>query len=176
MIDSKQETEVLLSSSSILLPGLPFVLLTPSMDYVTSTTLRQTQPPANLHLTKYFFQPQIDRLSQELSEARELGEAAKTEWYKGLEARGRDYAMDAARLEQWEVQNLPRSRMDHGEPSNQSYSTSPAHSLDSTVNYSQQFSVQSSHQPGSTQGTPIYLSNTLGELQPLSLVPDRVLT
>ena len=168
----KQETEVLLSSSSILLPGLPFALFTPSMNYVTSTALRQTQPPASVHLTKYFFRPQIDELSQELLEARELGEAATTEWYKGLEARGRDHALDAARLEQWEAQNMPSYRLELGQSSHQSDSTSPAHSAASTANHSHQLSVQSPHWPGSIQGTPSHLSSTFGKTCPSALALD----
>ena len=139
------------------------------MNYVTSTALRQTQPPASLHLTKYFFRPQIDELSQELSQARELGEAATTEWYKGLEARGRDCALDAARLEQWETQNLPPSRLEQGQPSHQSDSTSPAHSSASTANYSHQLILQSPHWRDSPQDTPMHLSSTLGEPHSLCL-------
>lgn len=138
-------------------------MFTPSFNYVTSTILRQTQPPPNLHLTKYFFRPQVDDLSQELANARELGDAATSEWYKGLEARGRDHALDAARLEQWEMQNTPVANLEHGPTSHQSDSTSPNPSLASTANFSHKFNLQSPQWPGSSQGTPMQPASNFGK-------------
>lgn len=89
------------SPSSVLMPGLPYAFFTPSLNFVTSVSLRTTGP-ANLQLTKYFFQLQIDQLSRELDEAKLLGIAAAQEWHKGLEKLGKDRLSDAFKWEQWE--------------------------------------------------------------------------
>jgi hypothetical protein len=85
------------------MPGLPFAFFTPSLNFVTSLTLRSTAPPPNLQLTKYYFQPQIDKLQRKLDDAKALSLAAAEEWYKGLEMSGKQMLADAARWEQWEV-------------------------------------------------------------------------
>lgn len=91
------------STSSPLMRGLPFAFFTPSLNFVTSLTLRSTTPPPNLQLTKYYFRPQIDELQQELENAKALSLAAAEEWYKGLEMSGKEILADAARWEQWEA-------------------------------------------------------------------------
>lgn len=91
------------STSSALMPGLPFAFFTPSLNFVTSLTLRSLTPPPTLQLTKYYFRPQIDELRQKLEEAKALSLAAAEEWYKGLEMSGKELLADAARWEQWET-------------------------------------------------------------------------
>ena len=91
------------STSSPLMPGLPFAFFTPSLNFVASLTLRSMTPPPNLQLTKYYFRPQIDELQRKLDNAKALSLAAAEEWYKGLEMSGKQILVDAARWEQWET-------------------------------------------------------------------------
>jgi hypothetical protein len=119
-------------------------------------TLRQTHPPARLQLTKYYFRPQIDNLSQQQDEVRSLGPAATQEWYKGLEARGQSQTKDATRFEQWQpvgpVYHSPPDQVSNGQVSG---STSPAYSLTSATMHNPQVSHQSLQRPFSAQGAPL---------------------
>ena len=83
--------------------GLPFAFFTPSSNYVTSLALRNAAIPANLQLTKYYFQPQVAALQEEMDHARSLGFGAADEWHKGLEAAGKEKLADSGRWEQWEA-------------------------------------------------------------------------
>ena len=83
--------------------GLPFAFFTPSLNYVTSLALRNAAIPANLQLTKYYFQPQVAALQEEMDHARSLGFGAADEWHKGLEAAGKEKLADSSRWEQWEA-------------------------------------------------------------------------
>lgn len=93
----------MLSGSSMILPGLPFAVLTPSFNYVTSVALHQQDPPPELRLTKYYYAPDIEALENQLVEVQMLGKAATQEWYKGLHSSGKEKRDDAERLEQWET-------------------------------------------------------------------------
>jgi hypothetical protein len=154
---------VLLSSQSILLQGLPFAVFTPSLNYVTSVTLRQTQPPARLQLTKYYFQPQIEELDRRQSEVRTLGPAATQEWYKGLEAHGKTQLADAARFEKWEQGSASQIQLETASAGQMSGSTSPALSMASSAMYSHQMSLQSPHRPFSAQSTPLHAGLPVGK-------------
>ena len=163
---------MLLSSKSVLLQGLPFALFTPSLNYVTSVTLRQTQPPPRLQLTKYYFRPQIEELDQKQTEFRAFGPAAIQEWYKGLEARGQSYMKDAARFEQQWQPGAP-SVLQHEPVSagQKSGSTSPALSMASSAMYSHQLSFQSPYRPFSTQSTPLHPGFSAGKIEMLFISP-----
>lgn len=91
------------SAFSPLTPGLPFAFFTPQLNFVTSLTLRNTTPPPNLQLTKYYFRPQIEELQRKLDDAKALSLAAAEEWYKGLDMSGKQMLLDIARWEQWEA-------------------------------------------------------------------------
>jgi hypothetical protein len=93
---------LLFSSSSALLPALPFAFLTPTLNYVASITLRSEPPPTGLQLTKWYFGPQVDEMKAKLDEVKELGAATAEEWAKGLEKDGKEKAADVARWEHWE--------------------------------------------------------------------------
>jgi len=83
--------------------AIPFAFFTSSLNYVTSTFLRQSSVPPGVHLSKYYFRPQVEGIKSKLEEVRSLGSAAAEEWYKGLESAGQEKAIDAARFEQWET-------------------------------------------------------------------------
>jgi hypothetical protein len=85
------------------MPGLPFAIFTPSLNYVSTFVLEKNgMPPQNLQLTKYYFRPQVDLLQGEMDNARVLGIAAAEEWYKGLEGSRKQKLATSARWEQWQ--------------------------------------------------------------------------
>ncbi|KAJ4549370.1 hypothetical protein HRR86_006758 [Exophiala dermatitidis] len=98
------EIDLLVSSSSALSPGLPFAIFTADLHYVPSIFLRNTSPPLGVQLTKFFFKPQLEELERERDDIQGFGTAVLEEWYKGLEARGREQNAIAARFELWAVQ------------------------------------------------------------------------
>ncbi|KAK5026281.1 hypothetical protein LTR13_010062 [Exophiala sideris] len=98
-----KETELLLSGSSVLRPGLPYAVLTPLMHYIPSAVLERTQLPPQLELTKYYFKPQLEELQAQLRNVQPLGVSALEEWYKGLETYGQQANLDATRFDQWEL-------------------------------------------------------------------------
>ena len=159
----------MLSSSSVLIPGLPFAVFTPSLNYVPSMTLRQSQPPPGLSLTKYYFRPQVLTLESRMAEARSLGQAAVEEWYKGLEESGQSQMSDAARFEQWEASVASHVHINSGSARRLSASTStsppattPAHSMTSSAVYSNHLSLNSPR-PLSNMSTPQYLRTQPGK-------------
>ena len=88
---------------SFLLPALPFAFISSSNNYITNTALRNTAPPPQLQLTKYYYKPHIEEIKQRLEGARELGSASADEWIKGLDGEGKDRLSEAVRWEQWEA-------------------------------------------------------------------------
>ncbi|EXJ86947.1 hypothetical protein A1O3_03901 [Capronia epimyces CBS 606.96] len=114
-----KETDLLISGSSALLPGLPFAIFTPSLDYVPSLTLRQMSPPSGLQLTKFYFKPQLEELQRRRDSTRAFGIAALEEWYKGLEDSGQQHNASATRFDQWELQGPLWKTFPH-EPKNTS--------------------------------------------------------
>jgi hypothetical protein len=144
-----QDVDLVLSPlPTFLLPGLSFVLITPSMHMVPSVVLRSNEIPADLHLTKYYFNSDIEYLIQEFDHVKSLGPATLEEWIKGLESKGKRKMADAARWEQWEnsgglyevrldccgriTNNDPRSKSSH-----HSISHEMSRSEDSTLSPSQ---------------------------------------
>ena len=88
----------------MLLPGLPFAILTQSLDYVPSVILQQMEPPPGLQFTKYYFKPQVEKLQTRFENVQGLGRATQEEWFKGLQTRGQQQNADAGRFDQWELQ------------------------------------------------------------------------
>ncbi|KAI0599317.1 hypothetical protein F4775DRAFT_550823 [Biscogniauxia sp. FL1348] len=99
-----KEIDVLLSPSipSLLMPALPFVLITSDMHIVPSAMLQSEQIPPGLQVTKIFHSGSIEKLRQEFLSVKEMGEATVEEWLKGLEDRGKEHLNDAYRWEKWE--------------------------------------------------------------------------
>jgi hypothetical protein len=97
--------DLLFSSTvpTLVIPAIPFAFFTPSMHYVSSSTLRGSQPPPGLTLTKYFLKSQIEEMKAKFEEVKSLGPATAEEWIKGLEGNGKEKMADAARWEQWEL-------------------------------------------------------------------------
>ncbi|KAL1955722.1 hypothetical protein VTO42DRAFT_8120 [Malbranchea cinnamomea] len=104
-VQCQKEMDLLFSSTvpSLLVPAIPFAFFTPSMHYVTSSSLRGSQPPSGLTLTKLYLKRQIEEMKQKFEEVKSLGPAAAEEWVKGLEGIGKEKMADAARWEQWEL-------------------------------------------------------------------------
>ncbi|KAK2867834.1 hypothetical protein FQN49_003420, partial [Arthroderma sp. PD_2] len=105
------EMDLLFSTTlpSVLVPALPFAFLTPSLHYVSSVSLRGSQPPVGMVLSKHFLKAQVEELKSRFEEVKALGPAAAEEWMKGLEGNGKEKIADAARWEQWELAGGLRS-------------------------------------------------------------------
>ncbi|KAI1489042.1 hypothetical protein F5X96DRAFT_642622 [Biscogniauxia mediterranea] len=99
-----KEIDIILSPSipSILMPALPFVLITSDMHIVPSVMLQSGQTPPGLQVIKIFHSDSIEKLRQEFLSVKEMGEATVEEWLKGLEDRGKEHLNDAYRWEKWE--------------------------------------------------------------------------
>ena len=88
---------------TVLLPALPFALISSSNNYIPSTLLRSTAPPPMLQPVRYYYKPHIEDIKQRLHSARELGNASAEEWIKGLNDEGKERLNEASRWEQWEA-------------------------------------------------------------------------
>ncbi|KAI8940445.1 hypothetical protein NX059_004131 [Plenodomus lindquistii] len=99
------DSSLLFSAASALRPALPFVLLTNDHHYVTAYTLQSATTPADVVISKYYYKPHVDEISQELADALSRGSAAAEEWSKGLDARGKDRMRVAENWERWEVKH-----------------------------------------------------------------------
>ena len=128
----------MLSGSSVLRPGLPFALFTPSFNYVTSAALRQQDPPAALALTKYFLIADIEEQENQLLEVQALGTAAVQEWFKGLQQAGKQRQEDAERVEQWEFNFAARMQFGPATSGSALRPKSPTPSLPSIVSANSQ--------------------------------------
>lgn len=93
---------MLSSLPTFLVPALPFALVTPTMHFIPSVTLRSTQGPPPV-VTKYYYKPHIDRLKRKFADVKSLGPAVVEEWIKGLESKGKEHLADCSRWEQWEA-------------------------------------------------------------------------
>ncbi|KAI1857044.1 uncharacterized protein JN550_013440 [Neoarthrinium moseri] len=102
--NTTKEIDLLLSSSvpSLLLPALPFVLITGDLQVYTPSTVENGQIPTSAPLTKLFFSEHVDELKAEFLTVKDLGSGAAEEWLKGLEDYGKQRRLDAARWEKWE--------------------------------------------------------------------------
>ncbi|KAH6611657.1 hypothetical protein C7974DRAFT_429582 [Boeremia exigua] len=93
MQQCQTDASLLFSSASALRPALPFALITSDHHYIPAHALQTAATPAS----------HVDDISQELKDALALGPAAAEEWYKGLEARGKQRLKAAEAWERWAV-------------------------------------------------------------------------
>ncbi|KAK4235793.1 hypothetical protein C8A03DRAFT_17505 [Achaetomium macrosporum] len=102
---SVKEVDLLLSPSipSALLPALPFIFLSQYLDAFSPTTLKQSQLPAELQVTKWFLASDVEALEKEFVRVKEMGQGTVSEWLKGLESRGSDMQHEASKWEKWEA-------------------------------------------------------------------------
>ncbi|KAH6638181.1 hypothetical protein C7974DRAFT_282765, partial [Boeremia exigua] len=98
-----QDASLLFSSASALRPALPFALITSDHHYIPAHALQTAATPASVEIAKYYYRQHVDDISQELKDALALGPAAAEEWYKGLEARGKQRLKAAEAWERWAV-------------------------------------------------------------------------
>ncbi|KAH7370759.1 hypothetical protein BKA65DRAFT_562688 [Rhexocercosporidium sp. MPI-PUGE-AT-0058] len=102
---STREIDLLLSSSipSPLMAALPFIFVTNELHVLSSAILQNGTHPTSLQITKSFFNFQVDEIKKEFEEVKSMGSATAEEWLKGLEGRGKELRLDAARWERWEA-------------------------------------------------------------------------
>ncbi|OHF04327.1 hypothetical protein CORC01_00179 [Colletotrichum orchidophilum] len=98
-----QEIDLLLSSTtpSSLIPGFAFVLVTQQLQAIPSSTLTINTGHPKLETTKLYSASSIAAAKEQLSVVQDLGTAAVEEWFKGLDARGKELRNDASRWEKW---------------------------------------------------------------------------
>ncbi|KAI0012887.1 hypothetical protein F4779DRAFT_505253 [Xylariaceae sp. FL0662B] len=98
-----KELDVLLSPSvpSILIPALPFALITDKMHIASLDTLQRSQICPELQVSKVYLCEHVESLKQEFLSVKSMGAATTEEWLKGLEARGKERLNDAMRWEKW---------------------------------------------------------------------------
>lgn len=94
---------MLLSTSipSVLIPGLPMAFLTPNLNVIYTQSIRTTQVPTSIPLTRIYWPTQVESLQSEFEDIKRFGPAAAEEWIKGLESRGADAIHEASRWEKW---------------------------------------------------------------------------
>lgn len=99
-----QEIDLLLSPSipALLLPALPFVLITSDLQVFSAGALGKGFALGDVSLTKIFLTKQVEDLKDEFLSVKDLGAGATEEWLKGLEARGKEQRLDTDRWEKWE--------------------------------------------------------------------------
>lgn len=105
------------SIPSVLIPALPFVLITNEMHVFSPGVLQNGQVPTDVQFAKLYLFKHAEDLKAELVSAKSMGQAAAEEWLKGLENRGKETRMDSARWEKWEaaggVGEMRRARFDN---------------------------------------------------------------
>ncbi|KAI1079412.1 hypothetical protein F5B20DRAFT_543449 [Whalleya microplaca] len=98
-----KELDLLLSPSvpSVLIPALPFGLITEDMRIVSLDTLQRGQISTELQVSKVYLSTHVERLKQEFLSVNSMGPATTEEWLKGLEARGKEQLNDSMRWAKW---------------------------------------------------------------------------
>lgn len=137
---------------------------------MTAINLDQNQPPLNLQLKKYFYQPHIDELEDKVIEVRALGNGVVEEWSKGLEASGRARREDAARFERWEltfaahlhIESGPASFVEPARPFGSLLPSNPSLVSDTSATQSREISMTSPARPPSAQSSR-YSGRTAGK-------------
>lgn len=75
--------------------------LTPDLNVIYTQSIRTTQMPTSVPLTRIYWPTQVESLRLEFEDVKRFGPAAAGEWIKGLEARGADAIHEASRWEKW---------------------------------------------------------------------------
>lgn len=100
---SVKEIDLLLSSStpSMLMPAIPFVLLTDKLHVLSSSLAERGQLPRDAQITKVFWKSGVESVKQEFLTVKGMGVATTEEWLKGLEVRGTEHQQDFLRWEKY---------------------------------------------------------------------------
>jgi hypothetical protein len=134
-----QETSLIFSPVSALRPALPYALITGDHNYIPAHLLQSVTLPPNVEIGKYYYKKHVEAITQELSDAQSLGQAAAEEWSKGLDDKGKERMKTADNWEKWEARDLQeRSRAVSAAPSftgrsRKESSTSPMRQMPSPV-------------------------------------------
>ena len=102
--DRRQELDLSMSSDCpfFLLQGLPFAFISEASHYIGHNVLRSTTAPPMLHMTKYYYKPDVEGIKRQFESAKELGIASAEEWTKGLAHQGQRCLEEIIRWEQWD--------------------------------------------------------------------------
>ncbi|KAI1446468.1 hypothetical protein F5Y02DRAFT_76049 [Annulohypoxylon stygium] len=98
-----KEIDLLLSSSipSLLMPALPFVLVSDEKGIISPDTLQKGLMHPDLQVTKMYLPEHVEKLKEEFISVKSMGGATAEEWLKGLEPRGKELFTDLMRWEKW---------------------------------------------------------------------------
>lgn len=98
-----QDSSLLFSSTSAMLPALPFAFITKSNDVVSSIALRNTRDvPLDLEIRKVYYTPHIENVLQELDKARSIGSAVAEERFNAMKDRQKARMRDTQDWERWQ--------------------------------------------------------------------------
>jgi len=98
-----QESSLLFSSSSALLPALPFAFIAKSNDVVSSIALQNPRDiPLNLEIRKVYYTPHIEEIKHELDAARTIGSAVAEERFNAMKSRQEARMRDTQDWERWQ--------------------------------------------------------------------------
>lgn len=75
---------------------------TQELHVLSASTLENAQPPSTLQLTKFFLASDVDELKEEFNSVKEMGPGTTEEWFKGLDGRGKNHRIEAAKWKKWE--------------------------------------------------------------------------
>lgn len=75
--------------------------LTADLNVVYTQSIKTTQMPTSVPLTRIYWPAQVESLRLEFEDVKRFGPAAAEEWIKGLEARGADAIHEASRWEKY---------------------------------------------------------------------------
>ncbi|KAI1387050.1 uncharacterized protein F4822DRAFT_411961 [Hypoxylon trugodes] len=158
-----KEIDILLSSSvpSLLMPALPFVLITNETHTISPDALQKGLVQPDLQVTKIYLSEHVESLKQEFLSVKSMGGATAEEWLKGLEYRGRELLDDSMRWEKWASTGGVTQMQTQLSPENISNVTTTSgkgqHSANSSQaprSHSSSSSIAGQHTPRPAQTTP----------------------
>ena len=100
-----QDVQVLITKYATLRFGLPYIYLTPDLNFVPE--IQRQAPggiPSHLRAAKVYYSKDLEAIGVEFENAKSFGDGAADEWRKGLPTKGKEAMADAARWEKWEAQ------------------------------------------------------------------------
>lgn len=102
-----------MSDDSHLRPGLPFMFLTQSMNYVPRDVVTNSSVPIDVDLSKWYYREDLERLKSEFYQVQEAGPASTEIWFNGLVKRGDALMAEISDFERFETSgDLAKCRAD----------------------------------------------------------------
>jgi hypothetical protein len=119
-----QDTSLLFSSASALLPALPFYFMTPELHIVPALSVQSGNIDPSLQVLKYYFQSHVREVQEDFHNLKKRGSHVAEEWFRTVEAKGKDILVDVLKWEKWESQGGLASLWE--KPANTSHAREPS--------------------------------------------------